>query len=52
MIMNHDQLPSLHCTVIGFLLNWESHRSSTTISVSPRCLSVYFFNHTRFSNSN
>jgi len=22
-----DHLPSLHCTVIGFALNWESHKS-------------------------
>ena len=45
-----SQLPTLHCTVMGFALDWESH-SSTTVSVSPSCLSAHFFNHTRFSES-
>jgi len=24
---DYTQLPSLHCTVIGFALDWESHKS-------------------------
>jgi len=28
------------------------NRSSTSVSVSPSCLSAHFFNHTRFSESN
>jgi len=26
-LLPESQLPSLHCTVIGFLLDWESHKS-------------------------
>jgi len=38
---------------IGFALDWESHKSwSTTVSISPSCLSAHFFNHIRFSESN
>jgi len=40
-------------------LLWDSrwignpkNHSSTTVSVSPSCLSAHFFNHMRFSESN
>ena len=40
------QLPSLHCTVIVFALDWESHKSlKHDHSVSPSCLGAHVFNH-------
>jgi len=47
------QLPTLHCTVMGFaLVGNPTNHSSTTVSDSPSCLSAHFFNHMRFGKSN
>ena len=41
-------VPSLHCTAIGFALDWESHKSLKHTELLERAI----FNHTRFSESN
>jgi len=46
-------LPSLHCSFIGFPLDWESHKSlKHDRECLTSCLSAHVFSHTRFSESN
>jgi len=57
LLVTHQQkslhLPTLHCTVIGFALDWESHQSlKHDCECLTELLECPFFNHVRFSESN